>query len=59
MNKWILLELPVELLEEVFFMEASERFGKNDDLALRRLQLAIGKEVYQKVVKVLEEIKLT
>ena len=50
MEKWILLELPVELLEEVFFMEASERFGKNDDLALRRLQLAIGREVYQKVV---------
>lgn len=58
MNKehWILIEIPLDLANEIFFTESDQRFWRSDDLKVRRLQNAIGKKVYEEVVKVLEQL---
>lgn len=56
MEKWILIEIPIDLANEIFFTESDQRFWRSDDLKVRRLQNAIGKKVYEEVVKVLEQL---
>lgn len=58
MEKWILVEIDLDLANEIFFTESDQRFWRSDDLKVRRLQNAIGKKVYEEVVKILENINI-
>ena len=58
MEKWILITIDLDLANEIFFTESDVIFWRSDDLQVRRLQNAIGKKVYEEVVKVLENIKI-